>query len=194
MDESPDKTTARPDTPHCVILEGIDSSHELPDSFALRLSIRTGVALPRAMHVASNLPYTVKSGLTAAQAETLAHVLEGIGGVVRVEAHRADGPETPDMAMDLRSGDTEPQETVVCPRCGWEEGRWATHCSICLRRFRDPWSKSGTLTDRLPDENPLTTEDAVSPGSRSRILAFINRCRLPILLGVIAAIVILVLK
>lgn len=194
MDNSSDKTTAHTGLCHRVILESIDSSHESTDSFALKLSMKTGVTLPLARHVVSQVPCTVKSGLTAAQADTLKNVLESIGGRVRSETHHVTSGETLDVRSDLRSGGTGTQATIVCPRCGWEEGRWATHCSLCLRRFRDQWAKPVTLTDRLPEENPLITQNVVPTNPWTRALVFVRRCRLPILLGIIALVVILVLK
>lgn len=174
-----------------VVLEGIDSAQDSPDSFALELSMRIPISLPHARQMANRLPQVVKDGLTAAQANKLKGVIETIGGKARLEAHVVTPSEPDDTGSDLR---TQTQGIVECPSCGWQEAPGATHCSICLRRFRNTGSGTGTLKDRCPEENPLVDRNVHHGDRWSDITAVVRRFRLPILLAVIAVLVIILVS
>lgn len=157
-----------------VILEAIDPSVETEVSFALKLSLRMRTPLPRCKSVVRNMPSTLKIGLTGAQANRFAAILQELGATSRIEAYvvTPDSVErvvpddeaevivekpTPEDAPDERSP-KEPGEKVTCPACGWEEQANATHCSICLRKFRNSDRRPKSLGVKLPHENPLGRE------------------------------------
>jgi hypothetical protein len=188
-----------------VILEGIDSNLETVESFAVKLSTRARVSLPRAMLVASRLPYIVKSGLEQGQANRLRGLLEEIGGKARVEAHFVtpdDPAERPrDVLRDLRQDalretakPLEEHETIVCPECGWEERGGASFCSFCHRRFRDPDTRPVSLEERLPDVNPLDVSPADNPLDWAAIMGFYRGHQLHVLIGLVVVLILVILS
>jgi hypothetical protein len=179
-----------------VILESIDADLETVESFAVKLSTRARVSLPRAMFVASRLPYTVKSGLGQAQANRLKCVLEEIGGKARVEAHLVTPDDTTDRRQDALRGvrsPTDAKETIECPDCGWEERRGATYCSFCHRKFRNPASRLESLEDRLPDENPLDLAPSENSFDWAALVDYVRQHQLRVLIGVIVVLLLVVL-
>ena len=178
-----------------VILDGVDSDLESLDSFAVKLAARGHVTLSRARVAVSRFPYTVKSHLTAAQANRLKALLEELGGKVRIEAHYV----TPGCFADTGRGATQrgPREkVVVCRQCGSTGEPDATYCSFCHRKFRDPVSRPETLEERIPAENPLDVTCVAARMSWARILEAVRRRRLAVL-AVVAVIllgVIIILK
>jgi hypothetical protein len=145
-----------------VILESVDSTQETLESFAIKLSMRLRTPFPRVRQVVRNLPHTVKSNLTAAQANRLKAMIEEVGGQVKLETHFATPGETrlpdPDRNPTERDiGDIPPtvkDGKIKCPSCGWESEEDAQYCTICLRRFRDS-SRNAGLGANIPHDNPL---------------------------------------
>ncbi len=179
-----------------VILESIDADLETVESFAVKLSTRARVSLPRAMFVASRLPYTVKSGLGPAQANRLKCVLEEIGGKARVEAHLVTPEDHPDQRQDALRGvrsAADAKEPIVCPECGWEERRGATYCSFCHRKFRDQASRHESLEDRLPDVNPLDLSAGENPFRWAVVVDYVRQHQLRVLTGIIVLLLLIVL-
>jgi hypothetical protein len=130
------------------------------ESFAIKLSMRLKVAFPRVRQVVRNLPYTVKSHLSASQANKLKAMIEEVGGRIRLETHFA----TPgDKTMEDPRSDSRdrgpvpaPEEAtdgkIECPSCGLESEEGASFCPMCHRRFR---VNRGSLGSRIPHDNPL---------------------------------------
>jgi hypothetical protein len=172
-----------------VILEGIDTDTETPDSFAVKLSVKVHVPLARAQLVARCLPYTAKSGLNTEQANRLKTLLEEIGGKTRVEPYfvtpqdpvAADGP-----AGERAGGGKTP---VLCPECGAEQPSGAAYCSFCLRKFRNGSSRPATLEELLPNENPLETGGAEKGIDWLAAVRFVRRRPIAVLVGVIVVLV-----
>ena len=195
MTEDTEKFSVHSTKLYRVVLEGIDRNRETPATFALKLAMRMRTPLPRCKQVVRNLPYAIKSGLTASQANRFSSILKELGGEVSVEAYVV-GPEVgkgptsppqPEPPIDTPqyqakpdsggrpqekdpkgepegvlerdipdSGGDEPK--VTCPECGWEEPADASHCSMCLRRFRRADRRPRSLGARIPHENPLGSE------------------------------------
>jgi ribosomal protein L40E len=178
-----------------VILDGVDSDLESLESFAVKLAARGHVTLSRARVAVSRFPYTVKSNLTASQANRLKTLLEEIGGKVRIEAHYV----TPGHFADAGRGITQRrlrEKVVVCRDCGSTGEPDATYCSFCHRKFRDPLSRPETLEQRIPEENPLDIPRAADEMPWARIFEAVRRRRLAILAAVAVILlgVIIILK
>ena len=155
-----------------VVLEAIDPHKETKESFALKLSMQVRTPITRVNSIVKNLPYSIKNGLSLEQAKRFSAVLEELGGIVTVveyvvkagESHPA--PET-QWTPASRNGDSdlsksgarglksEDGKTVVCKHCGWENSGEVDFCAFCFASFRNRQVEVKTLTDRLPEENPL---------------------------------------
>ena len=190
MAQSADDITIHTKRFYRVILESIDSDAETPDSFAIKLSSRVHVPLARAKLVARCLPYTAKSGLNAEQANRLKTMLEEIGGKARVEPHFVTPKDTLERAAPARIRPAGVTSPAVCPGCGAEQPAGATFCSFCLRKFRDPSSRPGSLEDLLPSENPLVSDGAdTGTGWRSAV-RFVRERPVPVLAALILLLIV----
>jgi hypothetical protein len=192
---NPDDVSIHAKKYHRVILEGINTDLESPESFAVKLSARMRVSLRRVKVLTGQLPCTVKSHLTAAQANRLKDVLEEFGGRVRVEAHLVT-PTGTGVEADPRaaaSGSRADAQIASCPDCGWEVEKGATYCSFCHRRFRDPAMRRQTLEDRIPEKNPLDADwDPSATHTRTSWRA-VHGYVLIFLFGVVAVLAVFVL-
>jgi hypothetical protein len=137
-----------------VVLEGIDPKMASPESFSIKLALRTRTALPRVRQVLRNLPCAIKRGLDANQANRLKSVLESIGGRARLETYfvTPGREETSEGHLQVLATEPEVVATRVCPLCGWEDEIGAKHCSFCL----EPASGSAGG----PSPEPEMTEEA----------------------------------
>lgn len=156
-----------------VILEGIASEQETPDSFALKLSTRMHASFPRVRSLVDRLPCVVKKNVTVSQAKRLQAILEELGARVRVEAQsaassadRTRGDRDARASGARSAAPTASAPLEECPNCGWELEAQATHCPLCLRKFRDASARPRTLGERLPERNPLETGQASAPNAR----------------------------
>jgi len=98
-----------------VVLESIDLDRESPDSFAIKLAVRTRTPVTRVRQVVSWLPCTVKRGLGVDQANKLRGVLQELGGRVRIESYlETPGAEVPEESSSpLFLGEDAAEEDVV---------------------------------------------------------------------------------
>ena len=190
MSRSSDHVTIHTKKYYRVVLEGIDTSLETPESFAVKLATRLHVSYPRAKLVVSQLPYLAKSGITAAQANRLKTILEEMGGKARVESHLVTPKDTGEPTEGSGISFVEGQGRIVCPACGWEAKEGATHCSLCYRKFRDRASRPQSLEERIPATNPLDVDEDASPSLFLLLWRIARRHQLAILLGVIAVLVV----
>ncbi|MDH3216035.1 MAG: hypothetical protein OEN01_07045 [Candidatus Krumholzibacteria bacterium] len=134
-----------------VVLEEIDRSCETIDTFSIKLSMRTRTPLPRVRQVVRKLPYAIKSGLSAAQANKLKSILEEIGGRTRLETHfvtpgRADSTDARTRTAELVP--TSDRGLTPCPACGWEDETGAEFCSFCQQ------SREGNTAENHKNESP----------------------------------------
>ncbi|MFQ5511889.1 MAG: hypothetical protein ACE5EO_08575 [Candidatus Krumholzibacteriia bacterium] len=175
-----------------VVLEAIDDENETMESFAIKLSMRLRVPFPRIRQVLRQLPCTVKSHVTAAQANRLKAMIEEVGGRVRLETHFATPGSREDAPEDLRddAGGAKDEGKIQCPACGWESDEGAQFCSMCLRRFRDTRQRRDSLGTEIPHDNPLDEQSfrrsagaEPSPSPAFDPVAFWGRYKLPILIG-----------
>jgi hypothetical protein len=193
MSSPSDETTIHTKRYFRVVLEGIDTNLESFESFTVKLAARGHVTLSRARAVASHFPYTVKSNLTAAQANRLKTVLEEIGGRVRVEPHFVTPASADNAGRDVTRGRLREGEAFVCPTCGCKVEKGATYCSLCYRKFRDPASRLETLEERIPEKNPLDFEVGEGEIGWVRILDEARRHLLAVLIGVIVILVLVII-
>ncbi len=179
-----------------VILEGINADAETPESFALKLTARMRVSLPRVKSLIGRLPCTVKEHLTAAQANRLKDLLETLGGRVRIEAHLVT-PAGAEPVWERQPGRSRlshaEDRNFTCPECGWEAEKGATHCSFCLRKFRDPAARPVSLEDRVPEKNPLDADWDPSATRTRRAWGGVSGYLLLVLLGVAAVLAVVFL-
>ncbi len=139
-----------------VILEGIDPNIASPESFAIKLSLRTRTALPRVQQVLRHLPYSVKRGVDADQANKLKSVLESIGGRARLETYFVTpGQKDSDGDVQVVPADSPVVSKVTCPTCGWEDEAGAGHCSFCL----EPRKGGGIEPVESGDDSPPEVEE-----------------------------------
>jgi hypothetical protein len=176
-----------------VVLERIDGRRETLDSFAIKLSMATRTPIKRAKQIGMNLPHTIKSNLSAPQANRLKSVVEEIGGIARLEAHLVTPGEKARAApTELKSAGPSTSAPFVCPSCGWEEKGGAMHCPMCLRKFRDPRRKRETLKARLPEDNPLEFEDDFKVSPLEILTLYVKNHQLPVLIGIILVLLLIV--
>ncbi len=194
MSRTTEKVTIQTKKFYRVVLKGFDPSLDTAGSFAVKLSMRTRVFMPRARQVIADLPRIVKSNISSAQANRLKSVLEDIGGKVRLEDHLVIPGEDSDIAADLRSGGGASDETIVCPSCGWEKTGGAAFCSICLRKFRVAGSRSGSLADRLSCANPVKAGGVPAANHFESPKTFATKNQLAILIGIIVILLIVVVS
>jgi hypothetical protein len=195
MEARSNDPTSEP-TYYRVILEGIATDVETPDSFSLKLSTRMHASFPRVRSVVNRLPYVVKTHVTASQAKRLQGILEELGGKVRIEPQAAGPPAGDRLNRGTRSGERREerrasrqaaQAITQCPECGWEVVAGAKYCPLCLRKFRDISARPESLEARLPAANPLDIGD----GSKSETTVW-NGMGRRVLFVVIGAVVIVV--
>lgn len=186
-----------------VVLLAIDPEQETMESFAIKLSMRLKVAFPRVRQVVQNLPYTVKSHLSASQANKLKSMIEEVGGRIRLETHFATpgDKKMADPRGDSRDHDPAPEgaaaEMNQCPSCGWESAEDVSFCSMCHRRFR---KKRSGLGSRIPHDNPLEKQsfrptDPVVEETPPHFdpAALWARYRLPIIIGAAGVLLLLLI-
>jgi len=156
-----------PDAEYAVYLEGIDRYQETAESFALKLSMRIKMPLPRAKGLVRGAPTRIAGHLPMKKAKKLLAVLKGLGGEARLEMEAAAAPRrepdpepTPDpqrkphrpgaLPQDRERGpageldyqpEGRPGEYQICAKCGWEEAWDARFCSVC----RHPFDRTETL-------------------------------------------------
>ena len=154
---------------YLVILEGIDPKRETVESFAIKLSMRTRTTLPRVRQILRNLPYTIKKGVSMAQANRLKNVIEEIGGQVRLEPHfvtpgdgrEQPGPDAPASAPSSSDPHRPPREELPKPPAKKDpalaadsatpiEGRQAKE----LPKPEEPPEREAPATGTLGDEIP----------------------------------------
>lgn len=193
-----------------VVVEGIDPSRANEDSFAIKLSMTTRSTPQRVRTVIRNLPYTVKSGLSATAANKLKAIIERIGGIVRIETHFVTpGKESEayrhhtgaSRASEAgKAGNVEPEveQIFICPECGHLTEEGATFCTVCHRKFRGPGRKDG-LGDRVPEDNPLNEDEAmgeqeISVEQELTLTEAWRRYKIPIVLVGVGFLLLLLLK
>jgi hypothetical protein len=191
MNHSSDEITIHTRKYCRVVLESIDAEAETPESFAVKLATRTHVTPQRARMVVSKLPHTVKSNLTASQANRLKGLLEEIGGRARIENHFVTPTNSTDTVRDRSGRAAEGQGTIMCPECGCEQGKGASYCSFCYRKFRDPASRAQSLEERIPERNPLDLDGDAGEAPWVVIRDVVRRYQLPILIGIIGILVVI---
>jgi hypothetical protein len=173
-----------------VILEGIDSKKETPESFALKAALRLRMTAPRARILVRKLPVIVKSNMSSSEANKLKSVLEEMGGRCRLETHFVTPgeygapPEIPDMRQEQVEIEIETTGTFACPSCGSEADQSATYCPMCYRKFRDPNRRSKGLGANIPHDNPLEGS-GFRPDSEEPIQPWFHDRRLWVVGGVI---------
>jgi serine/threonine protein kinase len=79
-----------PKADYKVYLESIDPNQETPATFALKLSMKIRSPLPRVMAIVKNMPAVVGGRLSLDKAKRLAKIIDGLGGVARIEIHPID--------------------------------------------------------------------------------------------------------
>jgi hypothetical protein len=88
-----------PNAEYAVYLEGIDRYQETVESFALKLSMRIKMPLPRTKALVRSAPTRIAGHLPMARAKRLLGVLESLGGQARLEMEPAErGTPEPDPA------------------------------------------------------------------------------------------------
>jgi hypothetical protein len=178
---------------HRVVLEDLDGACETPESFALKLSFATRTPIHRAKQIVNNRPHVLKANLTAAAANRLKSVIEDIGGKVRLETHLVTPGETIDRSPpDLRTAVSTTLGPLVCPSCGWEHKGGATHCSMCLRKFRDARRRRVALRERIPDTNPLESAGDAESTLPVNLTRYVKSHRLPVLAGIAAVLLLII--
>lgn len=148
-----------PDAEYRVFLESIDTLRESPDTFALKLSMRIKMPLPRARILVKSMPSQISSGMPYAKARRLVRLLDKMGGTTRMEAvasptgPRQRRPAKPAVPRPRpRAQQAEPQErgavatmektdrqqalpvaVARCEGCGWEQDGVSMFCKVCGR-------------------------------------------------------------
>jgi hypothetical protein len=162
---------------HRVVLEAIDPAKASPDSFSIKLSMRTRTSRPRVEHVLRQLPYTIKSGLSVDQANRLKSLLESLGGIARLESYVVEPGEHPSIRderhglfdlITVTSGPTGDASKKVCTTCGWSEPTDAEFCSLCLEPFPKRDDKRAEAEQRIVEGNqPAEVEQRIVDGQHS---------------------------
>ncbi len=152
-----------------VVLESIDVDRESPESFALKLSLRTRTALPRVRQVVRRLPSAVKQGLSVDQANKLKVILEQLGGRVRLESYlETPGVDDPTPRAPTVHLGHDAEEVVVelrnCATCGRSLDEGSESCSFCHERMSpERVGEKADVPEDVPGEShaPAQSEETV---------------------------------
>jgi hypothetical protein len=202
-----------------VILLSIDPEKESPDSFAIKMSIRLRVPMPKVKHLLKYMPCDLKSGLTIQQANKLYHVLQELGGVAEVEQYfltPGSVAQRSKKKYDVNTVDTKSAQSaqsaqsvkpvkpvkpgkqkVICHICGWEEPVDAEFCSICLVKFKEKVEMAkATPASEEPADNPHVKNVPVIRSSGIPALSELlnNKVFLALGITILALLVLLILK
>lgn len=133
-----------------VVLESFDTSRENAASFALKLSMKLRLPLPRASQLVRCAPSRLAEGLAYDKAIRLARAIESLGGSVRLDVCSEKQPEDKPAPAKTASG----KDGRTCGSCGWVEDLDAGFCSMC----HEPFDSRKTREQAAGEENPLGDE------------------------------------
>jgi len=176
-----------------VFLEAIDPLRESPDTFALKLSMRIKMPLPRARIIVKGVPCQVSGSMPYEKAERLVRLLDRMGGTARMEAVPVERPQPkPSPAAKPAgrparggrgSGQPRAQGSVAtlektdkhnapagasrewtrCAGCGWEQDAASKFCAVCGKPLRQTARMDPASLATIVTENPLDQIEREEP-------------------------------
>jgi tRNA A-37 threonylcarbamoyl transferase component Bud32 len=192
-----------PDAEYRVFLESIDPLRESPDTFALKLSMRIKMPLPRARIIVKSVPCQVSGAMPHEKAERLVRLLDRMGGTARMEAVPVERPQPKPVPVvkpagrpaggGRKSGQPRAQGSVAtlektdkhdapagpsrewtkCTGCGWEQDAASMFCAVCGRSLRQPAQLDPASLAAIVTENPLDRIEHEEPP----LLTYVARAR-----------------
>jgi hypothetical protein len=171
------------------VLESIDPNVETPDTFAIKLAMRTRTSLPRVRQVVRGIPCAIKQGVSVGQANALKSILEEIGGRARLESYLVtpgvDDP--PPKSVPVRLGYDDVEDDVVelrnCVACGGPLEDGSESCPVC----RDQTSpERGVEENEAPVVKEATETVVETERPRVDLVAVLRENKFLVAAGILA--------
>jgi len=113
----------------CVVLDGIRSDVETPESFTIKFSLLTKTPISKMKHLVGKLPVPIWSGEGRSRAEHILVLIEEAGG-------KGSIVESGASAL-LKSPAKETADKLACNWCGFPLKEGDSHCEFCLTPVRE---------------------------------------------------------
>lgn len=121
-----------------VVLDGVKSEIETPDSFSIKFSLSTHVPVTKIKHLMQTLPAVVWKGQNKKRSSRLLSLIEEAGGRGRIVLEEA--PEETEEGDQQESGGENDQDQ--CQTCGFRIKEGETFCSFCMTQVEKPKADS----------------------------------------------------
>lgn len=108
-----------------VILEGIETEIETPESFAIKFSLACKVPVTKINHIMRKLPATLWVGQGKSRAQRLLSLIVEAGGIGRIVEEK---PAVEEVAPEEKGKKDE----TVCLSCGFPLKEEDKFCEFCL--------------------------------------------------------------
>jgi len=112
-----------------VVLEGIKSDIETPDSFAIKYGILTSTPVTRIKFMMRNLPKTILETKSAPRARGALELIEEAGGVGMLEEY--DPEEKPRVEITEEEPNIATVAESNCLKCGFPLKKDDEYCQFC---------------------------------------------------------------
>ena len=112
-----------------VVLEGIKSEIETPDSFAIKYGILTSTPVTRVKFMLRNMPKTILETKSAAKARGALELIEEAGGIGLIEDF--DMESAPKVEISEEEPTIATADEKTCLKCGFPLKEGDEYCQFC---------------------------------------------------------------
>lgn len=132
-----------------VVIEGVRSEYETPESFAIKFGIATSQPVTKVKHMVRSFPVVIWEGENRATAAGILSLIEEAGGRGRIDEvgpaprpapRGASAPESSPRAQQPggAAGRLQaPGTPGCCPKCGFPAREGDEYCSFCMSPFEE---------------------------------------------------------
>ena len=113
---------------YSVILEGVKSEMETPESFAIKFGLISSTSVTKIRYIIDKAPYTVWSGSSMTKAKGLLSLIVEAGGRGRISENAPEAGRK--NSKTSVASDKEPGTT--CSKCGFPMKKGESFCEFCL--------------------------------------------------------------
>jgi len=138
-----------------VVLEGIKSQYETPDSFAIKFGIALNQPVTKVKHYLRSVPTMIWEGENPTMAAGLLKMIDEAGGEGRIDEitpgaapatdspsigkdgtgtreEKAHGSPAPEQPAEEPSAKEQPAQCPACPKCGFPAREGDRYCQFCM--------------------------------------------------------------